>query len=259
MKTEYAFIIVHDGYVSYRTDSGATGSTPAKTLSEVETVVHGIKKLFNLKNNQVEIRNERTKKNPRPRIGASKPGRVSSATGMRPTKRLVSRRRANTRKGYFPNPALPAIPGVHVEPVTDYKGRDFSQGFFAARDHGRGPGWFVFGRSLDEYAPQGIIRRMAWPDRPARKYRGYNAKVEAGFTSKREAENVAAQLNGKPAKNPVRPLAIRAGIRFYRKHNGKWLMFDPKTYPAKTRAEAQKVAGNLARMFETQIKVVIDK
>lgn len=44
-------------------------------------------------------------KNPRPRIGAAKPTRASSATGMRPSKRLVSRRKANTRKGYFPNPA----------------------------------------------------------------------------------------------------------------------------------------------------------
>lgn len=43
-------------------------------------------------------------KNPRPRLGTKKPTRASSATGRAPTKRLVKRRKTNTRKGYFPNP-----------------------------------------------------------------------------------------------------------------------------------------------------------
>ena len=44
------------------------------------------------------------KSNPRPRIGTAKPARASSATGKPPTKRLKARRKANSRKGYFPNP-----------------------------------------------------------------------------------------------------------------------------------------------------------
>jgi hypothetical protein len=42
--------------------------------------------------------------NPRPRLGTAKPTRVSSATGKKPSKRLVSRRKRNKAKGYFPNP-----------------------------------------------------------------------------------------------------------------------------------------------------------
>lgn len=45
------------------------------------------------------------KKNPAPRIGTAKPKRRSQATGKAPTKRLVTRRKANAKKGYFPNPA----------------------------------------------------------------------------------------------------------------------------------------------------------
>lgn len=44
--------------------------------------------------------------NPRPRIGAKRPTRASSATGKAPTKRLVKRRKANTVKGFFPNPKV---------------------------------------------------------------------------------------------------------------------------------------------------------
>lgn len=44
------------------------------------------------------------KKNPAPRIGTKKPNRRSQATGKAPTKRLVQRRKANAKKGYFPNP-----------------------------------------------------------------------------------------------------------------------------------------------------------
>lgn len=44
------------------------------------------------------------KSNPRPRIGTAKSKRRSTATGKAPTKRLISRRVKNSRKGYFPNP-----------------------------------------------------------------------------------------------------------------------------------------------------------
>lgn len=52
-----------------------------------------------------ELRNHAVKSNPRPRLGTKKPTRVSSATGRAPSKRLVRRRKTNTRKGYFPNPS----------------------------------------------------------------------------------------------------------------------------------------------------------
>lgn len=42
--------------------------------------------------------------NPRSRLGTKKPRRASTATGRAPTKRLVARRKANVKKGYFPNP-----------------------------------------------------------------------------------------------------------------------------------------------------------
>ncbi len=48
------------------------------------------------------------KTNPRPRIGKKKPLRASSATGRAPSKRLISRRKRNAKKGYFPNPRKPS-------------------------------------------------------------------------------------------------------------------------------------------------------
>lgn len=42
--------------------------------------------------------------NPAPRLGTSRPRRASQITKKAPTKRLVARRKANTQKGYFPNP-----------------------------------------------------------------------------------------------------------------------------------------------------------
>lgn len=43
-------------------------------------------------------------KNPAPRVGTKRPRRVSQVTKKPPTKRLVTRRKANTKAGYFPNP-----------------------------------------------------------------------------------------------------------------------------------------------------------
>lgn len=42
--------------------------------------------------------------NPRKRIGAKKPLRKSERTGEKPSKKLVQRRKANVKPGYFPNP-----------------------------------------------------------------------------------------------------------------------------------------------------------
>jgi len=42
--------------------------------------------------------------NPTPRVGTARPRRVSQVTKKPPTKRLVTRRKANVKAGYFPNP-----------------------------------------------------------------------------------------------------------------------------------------------------------
>jgi hypothetical protein len=47
--------------------------------------------------------------NPAPRLGTARPRRVSQVTKKPPTKRLVTRRRANTQAGYFPNPVNPPL------------------------------------------------------------------------------------------------------------------------------------------------------
>lgn len=49
-------------------------------------------------------RKVKAKKNPAKRIGTARAGRPSQITGKKPTKRLVTRRKTNTKKGYFPNP-----------------------------------------------------------------------------------------------------------------------------------------------------------
>lgn len=49
------------------------------------------------------------KNNPTPRIGTARPRRVSQVTKKPPTKRLVTRRKANVKAGYFPNPVNPPL------------------------------------------------------------------------------------------------------------------------------------------------------
>lgn len=52
-----------------------------------------------------DYKNEKRGINPAPRIGTKKPNRRSQATGARPSKRLVARRKANAYEGFFPNPS----------------------------------------------------------------------------------------------------------------------------------------------------------
>lgn len=163
--------------------------------------------------------------NPRPRIGSAKPGRVSSATGMRPSKRLVSRRKSNTRKGYFPNPInAAAIPesAILIQQKTGNNWETVT--------------WFT-GTASKKLID---IQRKMWESATGKETR------------------VTSNKKGR-FHNPVRPLAKRAGIRFYRQAGAKWLMFDPASYPAKTKNEALKIARALGQMFKTQIKIVIDK
>jgi len=60
----YLFVVIHDDKITWRTDSGLMGSDPYTKLSEVETLIFNLKKRLGLTKNQVEIRNDRTKKNP---------------------------------------------------------------------------------------------------------------------------------------------------------------------------------------------------
>jgi hypothetical protein len=59
---------------------------------------------------------EKRSKNPAPRLGTKRPRRVSQITKKPPTKRLVTRRKANTQAGYFPNPTKREIAAsIHDE------------------------------------------------------------------------------------------------------------------------------------------------
>ena len=61
----YLFIVIHDNKITWRTDSGLMGSDPYTKLSELETLIFNLKKRLGLTKNQVEIHNDRTKKNPK--------------------------------------------------------------------------------------------------------------------------------------------------------------------------------------------------
>lgn len=80
--------------------------------------------------------------------------------------------------------------------VIDHKGRRYlAPTYHARRDPGYGPGWYVFGRSFDEYAPAGIVMRCAQPDVKLRAHPHYNCKVQRGWLTLREAQAVAAMMN----------------------------------------------------------------
>lgn len=89
--------------------------------------------------------------------------------------------------------------GVAFEPVN-YSGHTFAD-FEVRRDH-KGPGWFIFGRNSEKYGrlPDGrgaYVKLCAWPDRPRRRVRGWNAPVQCGWPRKRDAQAVADAMNGK--------------------------------------------------------------
>lgn len=61
----FVFITLHDGYVSYRTDKNDTGSYPVTDRNTVKQIVNHIRDYWQLKENEMEIRDDRTQKNPR--------------------------------------------------------------------------------------------------------------------------------------------------------------------------------------------------
>lgn len=75
--------------------------------------------------------------------------------------------------------------------------RTFDKDFVVRKDPAFGPGHYVFGHegkgSVNE--GKGVMARVAHPDVPARKHPSYNIKVQRGFKTKREANDVAKLLN----------------------------------------------------------------
>ena len=86
---------------------------------------------------------------------------------------------------------------VNVEINTvNYRGDMFDR-FYARKDPHSAPGWFVFGRNPgygDHY-----IMLCARPAVKARKHPHYNVAVRRGWSTKREAESIAAELNQRAA------------------------------------------------------------
>jgi len=68
--------------------------------------------------------------NPAKRIGAAHPKRRSAATHAAPTARLVRRRKANVKQGYFPNP-VPASKKVQIRNASklysDFTGHEATE------------------------------------------------------------------------------------------------------------------------------------
>lgn len=81
-------------------------------------------------------------------------------------------------------------PDYILNPV-DHKGRRYSS-FFASRDPGKGPGWFVFGVNNDAGR---IICNVARPNRQRRAHPHYNGRVLYGWRLKRDAQAIADLLN----------------------------------------------------------------
>lgn len=76
----------------------------------------------------------------------------------------------------------------------DWMGRKFTD-FYPARSPEKGPGWYVFGRN--PAYNDSLIHLCARPDVEPRKHRLYNGLVRRGWSTKREAQAVADQLNSK--------------------------------------------------------------
>lgn len=84
--------------------------------------------------------------------------------------------------------------GIKHTPI-DYKGRRYSGPYWVAQNHGVDPGWFIYGRSMDEYAFGGIISIVARPDLSPRKWPNWTKSVNPGWRTKREALQVCARFN----------------------------------------------------------------
>lgn len=75
---------------------------------------------------------------------------------------------------------------------VDSQGRVYDR-FYPRRSIENGPGWFVFGRNPG-YGDT-LIRLCAQPDVKPRRTKYYNGKVQRGYVTRREAQQVADKLN----------------------------------------------------------------
>jgi hypothetical protein len=81
--------------------------------------------------------------------------------------------------------------GVQVT-TRNYRGDEFRE-FYARRDPGTAPGWFIFGRN-PAYGGR-YIMLCARPDVTPRRHPHYNCKVQRGWHTQREAQAIADWLN----------------------------------------------------------------
>jgi hypothetical protein len=58
--------------------------------------------------------------------------------------------------------------------------------FYVAQWHGIAPGWFVFGRN-EEYGGR-LVKMVARPDVPPRKYKHWNGQLSRGWWKKCDAQ-----------------------------------------------------------------------
>ena len=76
--------------------------------------------------------------------------------------------------------------------LIGFRGGHFT-GFYAQRDPGYGPGWYVFGTN-PAYGGT-YTMRTAQPDVKLRPHPHYNCLVQRGWSTRREAEAMAAEMN----------------------------------------------------------------
>ncbi len=122
---------------------------------------------------------------------------------------LAARERfaAMARAGAFKNPDYPGrmsvdphgIVGVspdvtvELEDTRNGQRRSFTSEFFVDRES-IDPGWFVWGRWGGVGRGVGVVKRVAWPAGPMRKWPKITRLVQPGFRTKADAQLVADQL-----------------------------------------------------------------
>lgn len=114
-----------------------------------------------------------------------------------------------------------AVRKFEYDPGPDYRGRVYCRFFVPQRDPGSGPGWYIYGRYLNDYSIfnvsgmsmdtlwaefdasyenfrhkyGGIIKLVARPQVPYRKHPHYNTRVRRGWRTLKEVEAVCEMLN----------------------------------------------------------------
>ena len=82
---------------------------------------------------------------------------------------------------------------VELEDTRNGQRRSFTSEFFVDRDS-IDPGWFVWGRWGGVGRGVGVVKRVAWPAGPMRKWPKITRLVQPGFRTKADAQLVADQL-----------------------------------------------------------------